>query len=76
MKKKKKGSEVDRYQDFLDDLSQFSAGEEEEYLVARAGYAPSGKEIIVKVGESVKAIRKKKSDSAVDPAEMSVHIIR
>jgi transcriptional regulator with XRE-family HTH domain len=66
MKKKKKGSEVDRYQDFLDDLSQFTAGEGEEYLVANAGYAPSGKEIIVKVGESVKAIRKKKGLSLKD----------
>ena len=43
MKKKKRGSEVDRYRDFLDELGQFSAGEGEEYSVARAGYAPSGK---------------------------------
>jgi hypothetical protein len=40
MKKKKRGSEVDRYRDFLDEISQFSAGEGEEYLVASAGYAP------------------------------------
>jgi transcriptional regulator with XRE-family HTH domain len=66
MKKKKRGSEVDRYRDFLDEISQFSAGEGEEYLVASAGYAPSGKEIILKVGESVKAIRKKKGLSLKD----------
>jgi len=66
MKKKKRGSEVDRYRDFLDEISQFSAGEGEEYLVAGAGYAPSGKEIILKVGESVKAIRKKKGLSLKD----------
>jgi transcriptional regulator with XRE-family HTH domain len=66
MKKKKRGSEVDRYRDFLDEISQFSAGEGEEYLVASAGYAPSGKEIILKVGESVKAIRKRKGLSLKD----------
>jgi len=66
MKKKKRGSEVDRYRDFLDEISQFSAGEGEEYLVASAGYAPSGKEIILKVGESIKAIRKKKGLSLKD----------
>jgi transcriptional regulator with XRE-family HTH domain len=66
MKKKKRASEVDRYRDFLDEISQFSAGEGEEYLVASAGYAPSGKEIILKVGESVKAIRKKKGLSLKD----------
>jgi transcriptional regulator with XRE-family HTH domain len=66
MKKKKRGSELDRYRDFLDEISQFSAGEREEYLVASTGYAPSGKEIILKVGESVKAIRKKKGLSLKD----------
>jgi transcriptional regulator with XRE-family HTH domain len=66
MKKKKRGSEVDRYRDFLDEISQFSAGEGEEYLVASAGYAPSANEIILKVGESVKAIRKKKGLSLKD----------
>jgi len=69
MKEKKKGSEVDRYADFLDDLSEFSSGKEEEYLVARAGYTPSDKEIIVKVGESIKAIRKKKGLSLKDLAQ-------
>ena len=66
MKKKKRGSEVDRYRDFLDEISQFSAGEGEEDLVASTGYAASGKEIILKVGESVKAIRKKKGLSLKD----------
>jgi transcriptional regulator with XRE-family HTH domain len=66
MKKKKQGSEVDRYRDFLDEISQFSAGEGEKDLVASAGYAPSGKEIILKVGEGVKAIRKKKGLSLKD----------
>ena len=69
MKDRKKGSEGDRYADFLDDLSRYSAGKEEEYLVARAGYTPSNKEIILKVGESVKAIRKKKGLSLKDLAQ-------
>jgi len=65
MKKKKRGSEVDRYRDFLDEISRFSAAGEED-LVASTGYAPSSKEIILKVGESVKAIRKKKGLSLKD----------
>jgi len=66
MKNKEQGSEVDKYRDFLDDLSQFSAGDGEENLVATAGYAPSDKEIILNVGESIKAIRKKKGLSLKD----------
>jgi transcriptional regulator with XRE-family HTH domain len=66
MKEKKTGPETDRYADFLDDLSHFSAKDEEKYLANRAGYAPSDKEIILKVGENVKQIREKKGLSLED----------
>ncbi len=66
MKEKKTGPETDRYADFLDDLSHFSAKDEEKYLADRAGYAVSEKEIILKVGENVKQIRERKGLSLED----------
>jgi len=63
---KERGPKADQYRDFLEDLSQFSARDEEKYLVDSAGYIPTDKEIILKVGESVKAIREKKGLSLED----------
>ena len=66
MEEKKTGRESDRYADFLDDLGRFSAKDEEKYLADRTGYAPSDKEIILRVGENVKKIREKKGLSLED----------
>jgi transcriptional regulator with XRE-family HTH domain len=66
MEEKKKTDRADRYEDFLDDLSHFSAKDEEKYLVDSSGKTPSGGEIILKVGESVKEIRAKKGLSLQD----------
>jgi len=66
MEEKKGGSEVDRYEDFLNDISQFSAKDEKRYLVDSIGKGPSEGEITIKVGESVKEIREKKDLSIQD----------
>jgi quercetin dioxygenase-like cupin family protein/ribosome-binding protein aMBF1 (putative translation factor) len=66
MEEKKKSGEADRHEDLLDDLSHFSAKDEEKYLVDSAGKTPSEDEIILKVGESVKEIREKKALSLQD----------
>ncbi len=56
MEEKKGGPKVDRYEDFLNDISQFSAKDK----------GPSKGEITLKVGESVKEIREKKGLSIQD----------
>ncbi len=66
MEEKKGGSEVDRYEDFLNDISQFSAKDEKRNLVDSIGKGPSEGEITIKVGESVKEIREKKDLSIQD----------
>lgn len=71
MGERKKGSEVDKYEDFLHDVSHFSAKDEEKYLVDIAGKDPSDREIILNVGESVKKIREKKGLSLQDISQRS-----
>jgi len=66
MEEKKRGHEPDRYEDFLDELSHFSAKDEEEYLVDSTKKAPSGGEVVLKVGKGVKEIREKKGLSLQD----------
>ncbi|RLB18631.1 MAG: hypothetical protein DRG35_00565, partial [Deltaproteobacteria bacterium] len=66
MDEKKQDPEADKYQDFLDDLSHFSAKDEEKYLADSAGKAPSEIEIVLRVGETVKEIREKKGLSLKD----------
>ncbi len=66
MEEKKKPGEIHRYEDFLNDLSHFSAKDEERYLVDSSDKDSSEKEIILKVGESVKKIREKKGLSLED----------
>lgn len=66
MKEKKLPHEADRYEDFLKDLGQFSAKDEEKYLVNTVSKGPSEEEIVLKVGESVKEIREKKGLSLQD----------
>ena len=66
MNEKKNGPEPDRYEDFLYDLSHFSAKDEEKYLADSTGKVPSEGEIILKVGETVKEIRQKKGLSLKD----------
>ena len=66
MDEKKRGPEADKYQDFLDDLSHFSAKDEEKYLADSTGNVPSEGEIILRVGETVKEIREKKGLSLKD----------
>ena len=70
MEEKKRGHEPDRYEDFLDELSHFSAKDEEEYLVDSTKKAPSVGEIILKVGEGVKEIREKKGLSLQDISQI------
>ena len=66
MEERKKGSEVDKYEDLLNDASHFSAKDEEKYLVDSTIKGPSDREIILNVGESVKKIREKKGLSLQD----------
>ncbi len=66
MEEKKRGSEVDKYEDILNDVSHFSAKDEEKYLVDSTDKGPSEGEIILNVGESVKKIREKKGLSLQD----------
>jgi quercetin dioxygenase-like cupin family protein/DNA-binding XRE family transcriptional regulator len=66
MDEEKRGSESGRYEDFLDDLSHFSAKDEEKYLATGTGKEPSEGEISLKVGETVKEIREKKGLSVED----------
>lgn len=66
MGKEKTRSPVDRYEDFLDDLSHFSDKDKEKYRSPRADTALSKREITLKVGDSVKEIREKKGLSIRD----------
>jgi len=66
MEEKKKSDKADKYEDLLDDLSHFSAKDEEKYLVDSTGKTPSEGEIILNVGENVKEIREKKGLSLQD----------
>ena len=66
MDEEKRGPESDRYEDFLDDLSHFSAKDEEKYLANSTDTIPPHGEIILKVGETVKEIREKKGLSLQD----------
>jgi len=69
MEEKKKPDDSQRYEDFLNDLSSFSARDEERYLVDSAeNYVPD-KEIILRVGESVKEIREKKGLTLEDVSQ-------
>jgi transcriptional regulator with XRE-family HTH domain len=65
MEEKTSSREGDRYEDFLKELDQFSATDEEKYLVPEVSKGPS-EEVVLKVGESVKEIRKKKGLSLED----------
>ena len=60
MKEKKNVNESDRYEDFLNDLSHFSAKDEEKYLADGTDESLQDGEIILNVGENVKKIREKK----------------
>ena len=66
MEEKKKSDKPDRYEDFLHDLSHFSAKDEEKYLANSTDTIPPQGEIILKVGETVKEIREKKGLSLQD----------
>lgn len=66
MEEKKRAREIDRYEDFLNDLGHFSAKDEEKYLVDTIGKGPSEGEVVLKVGESAKEIREKKGLSLQD----------
>jgi transcriptional regulator with XRE-family HTH domain len=66
MKKKPPPHEPDRYKDFLDDLGQFYTKNKMDHLVDAPGRAPSEEETVLKVGESVRELRKKKGLSLRD----------
>ncbi len=66
MKKKSSSHETDRYKDFLDDLGQFYAKDKMDHLVDIPGRGPSEEETVLKVGESVREIRKRKGLSLRD----------
>jgi transcriptional regulator with XRE-family HTH domain len=65
MEEKTSSHKGDRYEDFLKELDQFSAKGEEKHLVPEVSKGPS-EEVVLKVGESVKEIRKKKGLSLED----------
>ncbi len=68
MKKKAPSYRPDRYEDFLDDLGQFYSKDKdkEKHPVDTADRKPSEKETVLKVGESVREIRKRKGLSLRD----------
>lgn len=81
MDEEKGGLKPDKYDDFLDDLSHFSAKDEEKYLAGSTGKVTSEGEITLKVGETVKEIRQKKGLSVKDisqrtglPSELLIQI--
>ena len=66
MKKKNLSDRPDRYEDFLDDLGQFYTKDKGKHPVDTADRKPSEKETVLKVGENVREIRKRKGLSLRD----------
>lgn len=66
MKKKSSSRRPDRYEDFLDDLGQFYAKDKGKHPRDTADRRPSEEETVLKVGESVREIRKRKGLSLRD----------
>jgi transcriptional regulator with XRE-family HTH domain len=66
MKEKNSSDETYRYRDFLDDLGRFYDKNKEKPLADSAGRGRSGGETVLKVGENVREIRKRKGLSLQD----------